>query len=156
MASLSLSGGVGKATGYLFRQSHPAQTPHARLKSLRNNLCAATRLGICFNNLNSGLTIIESHASTSVWQWVKQRSVAGITALKCGLRHHIPAVYQIDRSEHLSTVMCHLMICILMTGMRCESWQTFLDCFQLVDIPRKWSALWEMMLTTPPFMQQVL
>lgn len=115
---LSLSEAVGKAAGYPFRQSHPAQTPHARLKSLRNNLCAATRLGICFNNLNSGLTIIESHASTWAWQWVKQRSVAGITALKCGLRHHIPAVYQIDRCEYLSTVMCHLMICILTTGMR--------------------------------------
>ncbi|KAE9370416.1 hypothetical protein N431DRAFT_509506 [Stipitochalara longipes BDJ] len=61
-----------------------------------------TRLGVRFNNLNSGLTIIESHRSTRTRQWVKQSSVAGITARKCGLRHHIPAVYQITRCVHIS------------------------------------------------------
>lgn len=109
---------------------------HARLKGLRNNLCAATRLGLRFNNLSSGLTTIQYHTPTEVRQWVKQSSVTGITALKCGRRHHIPAAYQIDLCVRLSNVMCHLMICILTTSMRWEPWQTFLDCFQSVDIPR--------------------
>jgi hypothetical protein len=115
----AVRGGSGEGHGLPLSAVPPTQNAFARLKRLGNNLCAATRLGVRFNNLNSGLTFTKSHhASTVDLRWVKQSSVAGITTLECGLRHHIPAVYQISRCEYLSTVRCHLMIYILTTGMR--------------------------------------
>jgi hypothetical protein len=115
---LSRSGEVEKATDCPLRRSHPVQTAYARVQGLRNNLCAATRLGLRFNNLNSGLTIVDFHASHS-------GSAVGQTVV-CGgnnssqIRPSAPHPCGVsDRPQRASpTVMCHLMICILATGMR--------------------------------------